>query len=388
LPKPDEVGFQTLGPLPLRAGADCPEAQKTVPPECITVLQPRGFGADVEWAPGIGVTQSAAGYALCLDDAEARGASDLVIRADGTALHDTLCHPLAALANVVHDKAILLRARDRVLVRRARTDISIGDEAVTLLGVSTKQFGHWLFEHLPRLRHLEGLLDLQRAVYLVDAGMPETHLQALRWVIRAEPAIHHVEPECGVRVPSLWVGGRDVFFPYYVHQSVSSSVHIAPAHAPSLQWLRKRLTEGRGLQAPCRRLFVRRGTGLRSMNNQDEIESHLVRHWGFEVVQPELLDFEQQSRLFAEATWVIGPHGSALSNAVACPPGTRMLTLFNGQPGNLPSWAAALEALGIRHAFLAGQADTGSHPVRHHWRFRIDLAALDEAMSAMASLKA
>jgi hypothetical protein len=63
-----------------------------------------------------------------------------------------------------------------------------------------------------------------------------------------------------------------------------------------------------------------------------------------------------------------------------------MLTLFNGQPGNLPAWAAALKALGIHHAFLAGVPDPQSHGVRHHWRFSVDLRALDEAMAWMASV--
>jgi len=380
-------GEGLLGPLTLRAGPLWPGAT-TSPAEPIEVSWPRSFGPPVDWSPSVGRTRSAAGYALCLPGGEARGGSDLVLDAAGFALHDGLAHPLGTLANLVHDKAVAWRHAERLVARPPRERLELAEEAVSLLGVSSRQFGHWLFEFLPRLRHFEGRMDWPRATYLVDAGMPDTHLQALGLVLGQVPRVRVIEADVAVRAAKLWVAGRDVFFPHYVHQSVADSVHIAPSHGPSLQWLRQRWLAGRGVAVPRRRWFVRRSTPLRGLLNQDEVEAHLVRRWAFEAIEPERLAFDAQVQHFAEAEWIVGAHGSALSNALACPGGARVLTLFNGQPGNLPSWAAALEALGIRHAFLAGQADTGSHPVRHHWRFRIDLAALDEAMSALASLKA
>lgn len=376
-----------LGPFPLRAGDAWPGAA-TSPAAPIEVPRPRSFGAALDWSPAVGATHSATGYALCLPEGEARGGSDLVLGADGWALHDSLSHPLGALANLVHDKAVACRHAERVLVRAPGQRLEVPGEAVSLLGVSSRQYGHWLFEFLPRLRHLEGHLDWQGATYLVDAGMPATHLEALQLVLGQVPRTQVVEADTAVRASSLWIPGRDVFFPHYVHQSVSDSVHIAPSHRPGLQWLRQRWLAGRSLAKPHRRWFVRRGTPLRGLVNQDEVEAHLVRRWAFQPIQPEALAFDEQVELFSEAEWVVGAHGSALSNAVVCPSGARMLTLFNGQPGNLPSWAAALEALGVCHAFVAGQAEPDSHPVRHHWRFRIDLAVLDAAMSAMASLRA
>ncbi len=376
-----------MGPFRLRAGDAWPGAV-TSSAAPIEVPRPRAFGVEVDWSPALGSTRSATGYALCMPGGEARGGSDLVLDADGWALHDSLSHPLGVLANLVHDKAVAWRHAERVLVRAPRQRLEVLGEAVSLLGISSRQYGHWLFEFLPRLRHFEGKLDWQRATYLVDAGMPTTHLEALHGVLGQSPRTLVVEADMAVRASSLWIAGRDVFFPHYVHQSVSHCVHIAPSHGPALQWLRQRWLAGHPAVTPHRRLFVRRGTPLRGLVNQDEVEAHLVRRWSFQPIQPEALTFDEQARQFSEAEWVVGAHGSALSNAVLCPPGARMLTLFNGQPGNLPSWAAALEALSVSHAFVAGQAEAGSHPVRHHWRFRIDLALLDEAMEAMSSLRA
>lgn len=381
-------GFDLSTPMPLRPGTDWTGVIATASPELIHVPMPRAFGPTVDWSRAVGTTESAAGYALRLQGAQVRGGSDLVVGACGAVLHDHLSNQLGVVANIVHDKGIVLRHRNWVVSQTPREVVEIPCEAVTLVGQSSRQFGHWLFEHLPRLRHLEGSLDLQKATYLVDAGMPASHIEALELLLGERPRTIEVAQDCVVRARSLWVAGRDVFFPYYLHPSISEGVHIAPALVSGTAWLRKRWCQFGDAGLPTRRLFVRRPPGLRSLVNQDEIERHLVQSWGFESVQPETLPFKEQARLFSQAAWVVGPHGSALSNAVVCSPGTRMLTLFNGVPGNLPAWAAALQTMGIQHTFVAGQPVSNSHAVRHHWDFRIDLPTLDEAMSAMASLKA
>lgn len=388
----EQRGFGWQGPLALRNGwthaSQVPaDGRLTQAAEAIEVEAPLALGADFEAGSGVGRSHSNPGYLLHLRHARVRGRSDGVCTADGIVLNDVLAHPLGVLANPVHDRAVLLRAHRQLLLRQPMQALEQDGVAVSLLGVSTRQYGHWLLEHLPRLRHLESHPKWGRARFLVDEGMPATHHQALALLLGREPETVLVPEGAAVRVEQLLHSGSDVFFPHYCHASVTTSVHIAPAFGPGLDYLRTRMAARIDTAtAPRRRLFVRRTTGLRALLNQDELAQHLVQRWGFEIVEPERLDFAAQMRLFRSAAVVVGPNGSGLTNAFVCRPGSWLLTLCSEHAGNFPAWAAALKRLDVRSLFVVGRAEANSHGVRHHWNYRVDLALLDQALRERVGL--
>lgn len=70
----------------------------------------------------------------------------------------------------------------------------------------------------------------------------------------------------------------------------------------------------------------RAGLDERRLANEAEIEA-LVTEFGFSVVRPEAFSLEDQMRMYAQATHLIGPGGSGMHNAVFAPRGTRVMIL-------------------------------------------------------------
>jgi Glycosyltransferase 61 len=93
---------------------------------------------------------------------------------------------------------------------------------------------------------------------------------------------------------------------------------------PRLQILRSYL---RIVEEPCRRLYISRG-GRRRVENEEGLFAILGRA-GFEFVPDVPRSLIQQIKLFAEASYIVAPHGAALSNIIWSAPQTRLLELAN-----------------------------------------------------------
>jgi len=134
-----------------------------------------------------------------------------------------------------------------------------------------------------------------------------------------------------------------------------------------------------------RRLFLSRRTVTRETNgiyralqNEDALVE-AVSARGYEVVEPELLSFPDQIRLFAEAELVVGLGGAALFNTIFSPPATRVLSIESGAIF-ADSHACLFGALGHPFAFIFGRQDPeDAVPMQKRWT--VDVDAVLQALS-------
>lgn len=101
-----------------------------------------------------------------------------------------------------------------------------------------------------------------------------------------------------------------------------------------------------------RKSFTSKG-GYRGLINEDELIAGLTT-LGFKVVEPELLKFEDQIRVFASADIVVGLAGAAMFNTIFCKPGTSVLSIesttkFVSKHANL------FGSLNLRYGFIIGE---------------------------------
>jgi hypothetical protein len=101
-----------------------------------------------------------------------------------------------------------------------------------------------------------------------------------------------------------------------------------------------------GGSRPRRRLYVARSQ--RGLSNDAEVWAELSRR-GFERLEP--ATWEDNVRAFAEAEWVVGPHGAGLSNVVFCPAGARLVELVPGDRP-FPYFYSAACAAGLSYQAL------------------------------------
>lgn len=130
-----------------------------------------------------------------------------------------------------------------------------------------------------------------------------------------------------------------------------------------------------GVKTPTakRRLFLSRrsitkessGT-YRALLNEDELVEAFSKR-GYEIVEPELLSFPDQIRLFAEAELVVGLGGAALFNVIFSPAGTRVVTI-ESSPDFVHAHACLFSALDHPFGVIFGNQDLDDEtPVQKRW---------------------
>ncbi len=99
-------------------------------------------------------------------------------------------------------------------------------------------------------------------------------------------------------------------------------------------------------------------------------EAALVRAFaarGYEIVEPELVSFPDQIRLFAEADLVVGLGGAALFNTIFSPPSTRVVSIESSTAFAHDN-ACLFGALGHPFGFIFGAQDPEDEtPVQKRW---------------------
>lgn len=120
------------------------------------------------------------------------------------------------------------------------------------------------------------------------------------------------------------------------------TVHSEPLRAyinPFLQKeLRSRIFEKLGIshQTGTKKIYISRGRAkYRKIENEAEVLK-IVEDAGFEVIFPEDLNFEQQVRLFSQASHLVGIHGAGHTNMMFMPAGSKVMEIRNSEIDSQP----------------------------------------------------
>jgi Glycosyltransferase 61 len=194
------------------------------------------------------------------------------------------------------------------------------DEAV-FVGryVQTENYGHFLVEVLPRLLLDHDTFPSDAPILLHDSARPRA-ASVLR-VAGLDPA----------RI--VWIG-REPVRAETLYWPVPNTLHPLH-HSPHIFPRLRTLAEAHSRDSPHRRLFVSRAdTNKRRLLNEHDVVRALAP-WGFERVLPAQMPFEEQVRLFAEASVVVAICGAGLTNMVFMPPGGTAVMM---SPSSVPGY--------------------------------------------------
>ncbi|MEP6601994.1 MAG: glycosyltransferase family 61 protein, partial [Nitrospirota bacterium] len=216
-----------------------------------------------------------------------------------------------------------------------------------------RNYHHWLFDTIPRFHLLRrsGWLEQLDAIIVDHETLPfqAEALTALgietdKLIVPAEQWRSHLEADTLI-VPSL---PSDLC-------TVSDWV---------VDFLRKTfLVDPVPPRADRhRRLFIsRRRAPTRCERNLEEILSFLSK-LGFEEYFAEDHSIAQSARDFAEAEWIIGMHGSGLSNLVFCTSGSRVIEFL--PPRHLdPYYWILSNHTGCKHGYLFAEGERSAEGV-------------------------
>jgi Glycosyltransferase 61 len=130
-----------------------------------------------------------------------------------------------------------------------------------------------------------------------------------------------------------------------------------------------------------RRLYISRSRYGRSVRNEEDVR-RAVTSFGVEVLEDVPPSVSEQIQLFREASLVVAPHGSALTNLVWCAPGTRVIELLTRSYAQM-HFAYLSHILGLDYRCLI---DDSSGP--HHWANMFDADVSVDVDSLKKTLEA
>jgi tetratricopeptide (TPR) repeat protein len=252
----------------------------------------------------------------------------LVISRDGTILLEGLVpeprDPLRLTQGVftLGDRHAIVRRGRIGRVRRA-----------ALLGGS-RNYYHWLIEHLPRLALLED--DTTRRLIVNDDLAP----------FQIEMLAHlGITPDRLAMLPAgEWVHVEDL-------KVVSLLVRSSLVHPAAIAWLRRRFLP-KCVRANGRLFISRRKATKRLLLDETRVAEELSAR-GFSIVEMEERSVVDQIALVAGAEIIVGPHGAGLANLVFASKGCRVIEIEAMGAGR-SFFPALAELCGLRYERIVG----------------------------------
>jgi hypothetical protein len=251
-------------------------------------------------------------------------------------------------------------------LQRYPKTVAVGD-AVSLLtgGAGSVNYFHWLYDVLPRLYLLEraGFANSRHIIVpRLDQSFKEDTLTLLGVDLRS---CLEVKGPVRIQADSLAASSG--------HRNY---LHVEP-WIPS--FLRERLVIDEPSRSGLRLYINRRDTSIRTLLNEDELESALVAE-GFESVTMANYSFAEKVALYSAAEVIVAPHGSGLSNIAFCSPGTKIVDV-TGDEWYWPVFRDVALALGLNYRTVAASTAMGSgllpNKVRH---LHVDIDTLLRAL--------
>lgn len=305
--------------------------------------------------------------------------SSNILTSEWTILNDDAGHErFGGLVSFEHDRRLVLRQRDRLLLDLTHYKERKIDAAVFLAGFGSENFGHWFPEFLPRIQFFRQHPEFEKLPIIVDADMPESHFQYLRGLVNNDFILMQADESLACN--RLLIASSPTFLPVILTVE-SLKPHDVPGMSPrALQFLKDELSPPEAAQ-PHRRIFLaRKNMQWRRLTNENEVAEALVK-LGFEIVHLENIDAAGQIEIFQQAEWIVAPNGSALLNIVFASTSAKVLVL--SQP-NLFNWGAfqgPIGALGYRPLFVCGEQATDRN--KKHSDYSVSPALVTEALEYM-----
>ncbi|WP_246692326.1 MULTISPECIES: glycosyltransferase family 61 protein [unclassified Methylobacterium] len=328
-------------------------------------------------------------YLAFLKEARAFPRSNVVIAGDKL-VYDLAAHPrrpdILLQDGLNPDQIMMAAFGDTRALVEVPEDPHVVEAGLMMFGLQSRNYGHWFCEYVPRMLCYNDPRCPDGIPLCIDDHMPGSHEEILRLLDTRDRPVIKLPPK-PVEFGLLGMAPPPAFFPF--EMKPGRPVYDAVWPADIFAAVRERILESareRGVLSDRtdRRLFIsRKAFTQRALLNEAEIAERL-RPLGFEVIYPETMSFLEQVDAFHSAALVVGSSSSALSNALFCRPGCRILGLIHEELAfNFRGYTSYIEVGGARILFLRGR--TLHRPGVHafHVSYTVDPGKVAAAVAAL-----
>jgi tetratricopeptide (TPR) repeat protein len=300
-----------------------------------------------------------------------------VLLAGGRALLDAQPDELQKLAVNLEVDPIVIAAANGAVTMLADNSPAPAElaEALSLIGVHSYAFGHWIGEFLPKIWACLDWPEFASIPILIDERMPPQHKEALQIFVGPEHPLVVLRLYESVRVKKLWICSTIYYSPIGPHGTPAPDLFCldTSAMAALIRGVSGRLPVVDRQPAAPRLYLARKDSQHRRVVNRAEIETWLRAH-DCMVVDFEDLAFVDQLRLIRGVDLILAESGSATMMTFFAKTGTRIGVLSPPDTKHYVTYAGLYRDLGCRFEILVGELageDRGTFS-----DYRIDVGAL------------
>lgn len=321
-------------------------------------------------------------YRAELQDVRVFSRSFFILTGDGAVLHDRLALPHSNKHCNRVEPLTRASAKGRVLLDLNGLAEEKADKGIMMFGLYSKEYGHWLGEHIGRWASIDGCSEFDDYPVYADDGMPKTHYEILRRLVGPEREIKIIPGNTVVHFEKLVVLSLPILVPTLLKPWSYDDVSNAYTNIHNIRYLRRAFEPliRQVRNGKKRRIYLSRALcGPRALVNENEISTFL-EGCGFEILHPQKMTFVEQVEAFANAEFIVGPCGSAFNNSIFCSEGARIFMLIGEAIRIHVSWATCMKQINMDCVFIYGVTTTGFNKFSTHADYKIPLSLIKEAL--------
>ena len=238
-----------------------------------------------------------------------------------------------------------------------RSTDEIIERAISCVGVACKNYYHFTFGILSRLAFVDKIEEYRSLPVLVDADALE--IPQMRDLFDRINVWHHpviaVKEYTRIHVKQLIFASQNMWMPLNFRRGVIVNEKDYLFSRTVVDNIRNRVLEGQQqFKATYKKIFLsRRNCSNRRLLNDDEIEKNFV-DYGYHVVFPERLSFDEEVTLFHGADIIVGVAGAAFTNMIFCHDGAKVGMIFH-KDDNVYDFSSIANMVDIEFIILCGE---------------------------------
>ena len=258
-------------------------------------------------------------YVLAVDDARVSSQSDIVVTPKGV-LWDKY-YKSSFTKTIPKDCNLISFSVGQVAVVKAKKQISVDGSVISMGGVHSKVWAHFLIMYLPRLYYAAELGLFDNSVTVLLPQYRDGHIRQIVYdFLSGYSNVSIVEMEDGVDYLCQSMFYIPSFSNATDHSTYCMAIDFLIPHNV-VEVLNKYLVERYSSVAhndkQNKKLYLARRGNYRCATNWDEIENYF-RNEGFEIVEPHKLTLLEKIAAFKNANVIVGPYSSAFTNLLFC----------------------------------------------------------------------
>jgi capsular polysaccharide biosynthesis protein len=256
-----------------------------------------------------------------------------------------------------------------------RANRKISGKAIHFCDDYSPNYFHWLTECLPRIWVIDQFPEYAELPLLIDKKLPPSFIESLQLVKGRHEIIRVTKHEFYEVEELIYPSVLSVIHDNYGFPKSMDDVLISPE---GIKYVRNAfIKEG---QMGLRKIFIaRRSPGYRDLLNSEEIEQMLLDE-GFEIVFPEKLSFQNQVKIFSQASMIISQTAAGLTNMIFSPTGCKVFALTTKAIHNYYAFNMLADACRIDLQYILGESITGSHKQQVHEDFIVPIYLVRNAI--------